>query len=145
MSNTMTTFETIENEIITLLSANKELKNFTFISSKTFFNQEALSKEAHKNAKGAIAIKVTKANPVKQGNSRLLALLPMISVVLFNKDLGQVNSNLGLYKMIDLVITELWKNQYQFIDDSPLEIEDVKGVFVHGLEFQSEKFYIIEG
>jgi hypothetical protein len=47
--------------------------------------------------------------------------------------------------MIDLVITELWKNQYQFIDDSPLEIEDVKGVFVHGLEFQSEKFYIIEG
>lgn len=143
MSN-LTTFEIIENEVLSFLKANVELKNFTFISSKSFFNEEELRKEATKNAKGAIALRVLRANPVRNGNSRLTSFQPSLSVVLFNKDLGFTNSNIGLYKMIDEVIKSFYKNQYQFIDDSPLEIEDIKGIFAHGLEFKAEKFYLLE-
>ena len=143
MSN-LTTFEIIENEVLSILKANVKLKNFTFISSKSFFNEEELRKEATKNAKGAIALRVLRANPVRNGNSRLTSFQPSLSVVLFNKDLGFTNSNIGLYKMIDEVIKSFYKNQYQFIDDSPLEIEDIKGIFAHGLEFKAEKFYLLE-
>lgn len=140
----MTLFEQVESEVITLLKANDQLKNFTFISSKSFFNEEELRKEASKNAKGAIAVRVLKANPSTTGNSRLTYFNPSISIILFNKDLGYSKSNLGLYVMIDEVVKTLYKEFYQFIDDSPLDIADIKGTFAHGLEFRLERNLILQ-
>lgn len=132
-------FTDIENEIKAFIEAEKELKGVTIITSKTFTDVTTLTEEANRNAKGAIAINCTGSRIVKSPNPRLNLRKPIISVILFSKNLGQTKSNIGIYDMIDIVNKLFYTNQYELLNEQFLSTEDVKGIFAYGLEFESER------
>jgi len=129
----------IENEIKAFMEAEKELKGVTIITSKTFTDVTALTEEANRNAKGAIAINCTGSRILKSPNPRLNMRKPIISVILFSKNLGQTKANIGIYEMVDIVNKLFYTNFYELLNEQFLSTEDVKGIFAYGLEFESER------